>query len=151
MQFNPASQYRQLAVRSQGPVGLIVLLYDSAIQSFHAALRAMEANQIEKCTAHLNHSLTVIALLQSSLDFEKGGEVARQLERFYNVFRGRVLEASIKSSPEILQDIIAQFRMMRDAWSEVDAAESRSATAVNGPLPETLAQPTAAVASHWGA
>jgi len=102
-------------------------------------------------TAHLNHSLTVIALLQSSLDFEKGGEVARQLERFYNVFRGRVLEASIKSSPEILQDIIAQFRMMRDAWSEVDAAESRSATAVNGPLPETLAQPTAAVASHWGA
>lgn len=148
MQFNPASQYRQLAVRSQGPVGLIVLLYDAAIQSFHAALRAMNANQIEKRNVHLNHALTVIALLQSSLDFEKGGEVALQLERFYNVFRGRVLEASIKSSPEILRDVISHFFSMRSAWSEVEIAASRPAAQADVPL--SLSSMPEPVGSHWG-
>ena len=119
-----ASAYRQFAARGASQLGQVVVLYDSAIQSFHQALRAIGENNIEQRTKHLNHALTVIALLQSSLDFEKGGQVALQLERFYNFNRGRVLEASIKSSSQILKEIISHFQVMRDAWTQVDTAES---------------------------
>src|SRR5437868_917197 len=115
MRYDAASAYRQLAARGASQLGLVVVLYDSAIQSFHQALRAMKDNNIEQRTNHLNRALTVIALLQSSLDFEKGGEVARQLERFYNVNRARVLEASMKSSAALLSDVNSHFQMLRDA------------------------------------
>lgn len=124
MRQNPALEYRHEAVRNASPMGLLVLLYDSAINSLNRAIRAMAsgngAPDIELRVNSLNHVLSILGHFQQTLDFEKGGEVAKNLDRFYAAARSMIMEASITQSQPILLDLAAQMQGQRDAWKEAD-------------------------------
>lgn len=126
MQFNAANTYQQVTARSASPVGLIVLLYDNAIECFHCAVRAIDANDVERRVAELNRALVIVGVLQSALDHRRGGNVAPQLEQFYNLARAQMLQASIQCSTPILKSLIAQFVSVRDAWKQVEDSERKS-------------------------
>ncbi|HZU31116.1 MAG TPA: flagellar export chaperone FliS [Candidatus Angelobacter sp.] len=117
---NPASEYRKRAVEGASPVGLVVLLYGGMITAFMRAIAAIEANNIEKRVLELNKVLAILAELQGTLDFEKGGAVAEQLEKFYVVMRSRVLEASIKNSKPILEELVKITSGIKEAWQQVE-------------------------------
>lgn len=121
---HPALTYRQLAVQSATPVGLIVMLYDGAISALRRAIGAIEAHDIEKRCAHLNRALAIIVYLEGILSVEQGGEVAQTLKQLYVHARARVLQASIKNSKEILASLIQQFSELREVWQQVEAKSS---------------------------
>jgi len=129
---NVAQSYTQLSVEGASPVGLVVALYDNALRSLHRARRAIEANDIERRTKHLNHVLSIVAHLEGTLDYESGGQVAGTLRRFYTYSRARILEVSLTNSKEKLTDLVSQFSSLREAWQTVDA----QATAPMKPLPD---------------
>jgi flagellar protein FliS len=120
MSYNVGSEYRRHAVGGASPVGLVVLLYGTIVVSLIRALEAVKRNDIEKRVSEINHVLKVIGQLQGVLDFERGGKVAVELDRFYNVMRARALQASFKNSPEILQELIKHFTSLKEAWQIVD-------------------------------
>lgn len=113
-------QYRELAVKSATPVGLIIFLYDFAIEALLRASREIDAGNIEGRTAELNYCLSVITELQRSLNFEQGGEVAKHLTDLYDVSRAKILEANIKSSKEIIERLVQVLASIRDAWQVVE-------------------------------
>ena len=115
-----ARQYRELAVKSATPVGLIIFLYDFAIEALVRAAREIESGNIEGRTAELNYCLSVISELQRSLNFEAGGEVARRLTDLYDVARAKILEANIKSSREIIERLAEVLSSIREAWQVVE-------------------------------
>jgi flagellar protein FliS len=119
-----ATLYRQVSTRGASPVGLIVKLYDIILEDLRRAQEALAAGDVQRRTNDLNHALRAIAELQNALDHEKGGEVARRLENFYNVTRGMILEASIRCSSEILQKLSGMFSSMRSAWQQVEREQS---------------------------
>jgi flagellar protein FliS len=112
--------YRELAVKSATPVGLVIFLYDFAIEALHRASREIDAGNIEGRTAELNYCLSVISELQRSLNFEVGGEVAKRLTDLYDVTRGKILEANIKSSKEIIERLVEVLTSIREAWQVVE-------------------------------
>jgi flagellar protein FliS len=118
--INPASEYRKRAVEGASPVGLVVLLYGGAITALMRAISAIEVNNIEKRVFELNKVLAILAELQGTLDFEKGGTVAQQLEKFYVVTRSQVLEASIKNSKPILEELVKHMTGIKEAWQQVE-------------------------------
>jgi flagellar protein FliS len=118
---HPALTYRQLAVQSATPVGLVVMLYDGAISALQRAIGAIEAHDIEKRCAHLNRALAIIVYLEGVLNFETGGEVAQTLKRLYLHTRTCVLQASLKNSKEMLVPLIQQFSELREAWQQAEA------------------------------
>ena len=120
MNQNAAAEYRKRAVEGASPVGLVVLLYGGAITALMRATAAIEANNIEKRVAELNKVLAILAELQGTLDFEKGGAVAQQLEKYYIVLRSQVMEASIKNSKSILEDLIKNMSGIKEAWQQVE-------------------------------
>ena len=115
-----ARQYRELAVKSATPVGLIILLYDFAIEALVRAAREIDSGNIEGRTAELNYCLSVIAELQRSLNHEAGGDVTRRLTDLYDVARGKILEANIKSSKEIIDRLAGVLMSIREAWQVVE-------------------------------
>ncbi len=117
---NPALAYRQQAVRSASPLGLVVLLYDTALNSLNRAIRALDAGDIETRIDSLNHVLAVLEQLQQTLNFEHGEEVAANLDRFYNACRATILEASILQSRDLMAGLARQMQGLRDAWKEAD-------------------------------
>ena len=150
------SSYLQIAARSASPVGLVVLLHDTVIRSLHRALHAVKSNDVEQRTFELNHVVSVLGELQGVLDFERGGEVSPQLDRFYNVARGKIIEAQIKASAEIIQELAEQFLSMREAWQQVERevvglpAPARSVPEIfpGQPSGVSVEEP---VGSHWSA
>jgi flagellar secretion chaperone FliS len=115
-----ARQYRELAIKAATPVGLIIVLYDMAIESLAHATREIDAGNVEARTNNLNHALSVIGELERSLNFEAGGDVAKQLSSLYNVARCKILEANIKSSKQTIEDLSGVLFSVREAWQIVD-------------------------------
>ncbi|MGH9680424.1 MAG: flagellar export chaperone FliS [Candidatus Acidiferrales bacterium] len=133
---DPARAYRESAVRGASPVGLIVILYEEVLRTLRKAQRAIQQKDIEGRTMALSHVLDIVGHLQSTLDFERGGEVASNLSRFYNVVRAKILEANIHSNIEILELLSKEFSLFINTWQQVDSAVTRSAaqSSPNPPL-----------------
>ncbi len=147
MPFDPRNAYRETAAQGAGPVHLVVLLYEQIVQDLRRAIAYTQTNQTEARTFELSHALTVVGQLQALLDMERGGEVARNLDRFYGVVRARLLEAQVRQDAGILQQQIELLLSVRDAWAEVESITS-------GPQPEKAgsAEPASrGAALNWNA
>ena len=99
---NAALAYREAVLLGATPIGMVVLLYDRMVQDIHNAVAALKANDVEARSAHVNHALLILQQLQGTLDFAAGGPVAQQLDAFYSHIRGKLLEAQIRRSPDML-------------------------------------------------
>jgi flagellar protein FliS len=132
--------YREAAVRGASQTGLVVLLYEQLLEDLHRAVQAIEQNKIELRTKEINHAVSVTGYLQDGLDMARGGEAARNLERFYVHLRGRLLEAQAQASKEILAQQITDLLELREAWAAVDRAQqphtAPPASATQLPRPE---------------
>jgi flagellar protein FliS len=144
--MNPTSAYRETAIRGAGPVRLVVLLYEQMIEDLRQAVNAIRQNQIELRTNKINHAISVIGYLQSSLNKEAGGQVALNLEYFYEQLRGNLAKAQFCVSPRILAQQITDLLSLREAWSEVERAET--AAPQPNPVPLTV-DPSASTARSF--
>ncbi len=117
---DPARAYRESAVRGASPVGLIVILYEEVIRSMRKAQRALASGAIEERTRSLNHALAVVGHLQGVLDFEKGGQVARDLSTFYGLMRSSILDANVRADSQLMESVVTEFSKIKQAWQIVD-------------------------------
>lgn len=125
---NPRTAYRETDAGGATAVRLVVLLYEQVIQDLRQAAQAIEQNNIELRTNRINHALDVICLLQGTLNMEGGGQVAHNLVRFYVTLRANLWEAQLQASSETLLQQITDLLSLREAWAEVDRAESAGST-----------------------
>ena len=110
--------YRQLGSQGANPLKIVVMLYDVLLDDLRRAIEALHACDIEKRTGEIQHALRVLEQLQGSLDMERGGEPANNLEHLYSAVRAKLLEAHWKSSEELLCRQIDLLRPVREAWEE---------------------------------
>jgi flagellar protein FliS len=129
-QHQIAAQYRQSSTHGRHPVGMVVKLYDAIIEDLRRALVAVRSGQVEPRTSALNHALLIIAELESVLNHERGGDVARHLKGFYQVTRAMIVEENIRVKAEGLEKLIELYLPVRQAWLE---AEQKLASSSNIP------------------
>lgn len=123
---NARTTYRENGVRGATAVRLVVLLYEQIIQDLAQAAQAIEQNDIVLRTKLINHAILVIGHLQSPLDFDQGGKVAKDLEHFYNVLRQNLVQVQFFPSKAGIQQLITDVLAVREAWIEVERVESPS-------------------------
>jgi flagellar secretion chaperone FliS len=127
--------YREAAVRGASPVRLVICLYEQAIDDLRRAASALKKGSIAARTRYINHAFLVIAQLQASLDIEHGGEVAKNLARFYSLIRTGLTDAHCRQSLPLLEQQIAYLTEVHSAWLQVEqqtetpAAPSSQSTA----------------------
>src|SRR3984957_10599090 len=144
MSYNEiATLYRETSARGSHPTTLVVKLYDAILEDLRRALNAAAVVDVQGRAASLNHSLLVIAELQSVLDRERGGEVAKRLDGFYNVTRGLIVEANLHSKPEQMQRLIELYVPLRQAWKQVEEEMAQGASKADAPLPKPNPAPLA--------
>ncbi|HUN60843.1 MAG TPA: flagellar export chaperone FliS [Candidatus Sulfotelmatobacter sp.] len=115
-----ALAYHHSAAIGASRVGQVVALYDTIVRDLHRAVQAVAAGDVEKRVAAVNHALLVISELQGVLDFERGGEPARNLENFYKVARGLILKGSLTCSQETFREAVSMITRVRAAWAKID-------------------------------
>jgi len=140
---DPARTYRQFAGQGASLVNLVVQSYDQILNALYAAIRAMQSHRVEQKTKDLNHALLLVGHLQNALDFEAGPQVARNLERFYNLARRRIIQASAENSAQILQQLAQDFLSMREAWEQVEKSVASAEQAHSAPPAQPSPRPAA--------
>ena len=93
---NAANAYQQTQVMTANRVQLIVLLYDSAIQSLELAREAILTNNYKDKARFLDRSIAIAGELSSVLDFERGGEIAVSLHRLYDYMVQQCIQANLR-------------------------------------------------------
>src|ERR1700749_831321 len=101
-------------------------------EDLRRAARAIDENRIEVRTKAIDHALLIVSHLQNELNLEAGGGVARNLERFYNLLRTKLLEAQIWVSKDILNEQISLLLDLRDAWIVVEQEQENRSIAQAG-------------------
>ena len=140
--MNPRLSYREVAVRGASPVGLVILLYEQAIEDLRRALAAHTRGDIEGRTREINHAILVLGHLEATLDQAQGGAVAANLARFYQHVRQGLVQAQLQQSTTLLGRQIAHLLEVHGAWREVE----KSLLAASAQPPEPSAS-----RSEWNA
>lgn len=104
----------------------VVMLYDGAIRSVKQARAAIENGDIQARYNALVNACDIIAGLQVSLDFERGGEITKLLYDYYAGLDMRLMSLHQKQDLAMCDLCISHLTMMRDAWEDVDSAAHES-------------------------
>lgn len=127
--MNIQQSYREASVRGANAVALVVRLYEQMIEDMRQVALAIERNDIPGRSNRIKHTLLVIAHLQSTLDFERGGKVARDLENFYNALRQNVMYVQFRPAKRAATQVITDLLAVREAWIQVERSQNPSTAA----------------------
>jgi len=139
--MNIQQSYREATVRGANPIELVVRLYEQMIEDLRQVAVAIEQNDIMLRTRRIKHAILIVGHLQSSLDFVRGGKVAKDLDNFYNAVRQSLVWVQFHPSKRGVTQVITDLLAVREAWIAVDRAERPSATTAAGMVASAAAGP----------
>ncbi|MBI5672621.1 MAG: flagellar export chaperone FliS [Nitrospirae bacterium] len=106
-------------------VQIVVLLYDAAIQSIELARAGIESNDPKEKGRFLGRAISIIGELNSVLDFEQGGEIARSLHRLYEYMLSELVAANVRNDARRLDGPHRCLTTLREGWREIAAQQTR--------------------------
>jgi flagellar protein FliS len=131
MTYDPYKAYIDDSILNQSPVGLIVALYEGAIDASVTARKHLASGDIPARTKCINKVINILTELMRALDDEKGGEFSKNMRRLYLYMQGRVLEAQTKKKAAPLQEVEKLLGTMLEGWKvaqvKLDPAASLNA------------------------
>jgi len=137
---NGIAAYQQADVNTADPLKLIIMCYDGAINNLRAARECIVAHDLEGKADAFDRASDFIGELNRALDFERGGEIARNLNALYNYMQRRLMEANIRLETGTVDEIIGLLEELRSAWQEL-ASGPRESLAAPVPVQPQPQQP----------
>lgn len=98
----------------------VILVTLTELDRSLSVLLASQAQERSLSDDHMNRCFTAIYILQSSLDFEKGGDLAGSLFQIYEYARLQVLKAFRKELDSDLEQARLAIDGIRSAWAEIE-------------------------------
>lgn len=114
--------YLQQMVETATQLQLIGLLFQRGSELMDEAEQALLANDFEGAHGALVKAQRIVAELISSLDMEKGGDIAVNLRRLYTFVWERLLQANLRKAVEPLREAKMVWQELRDIWQQVETA-----------------------------
>jgi len=120
MQAYTKSDHQSVA-ESNDPMALIALLFDELIRAMQdfVAQSHKDTGKKEVQSRQFSRSLTIIYALQSSLNFEEGGDIANNLFRLYEYARQQLLQDWKNKATDGTEKAIAALDDIREAWHQI--------------------------------
>ena len=109
---------REAVLEVEDPHAIISLMFDELIKAMGVFLNNLDlknANTVARNNA-FSRSLTLIYALQSSLNFEKGGDIANNLFTLYEFARQKIMESSQTQERESLEVALSSLQNIAEAW-----------------------------------
>lgn len=114
----PYENYQRVDISTSDPVRVVIMLYEGAIRYLNQAAKLFDRDN-EAATAKLIRALQIVNYLRNCLDFDKGGDVANNLERLYIYMRDVLSEANIQRDKEKIREVVNLMQTILDGWREI--------------------------------
>lgn len=128
------SAYQQVNVQSANyadPHHLIAMLFDGALSRIVEAKRAMAQRELAAKGTAISKAMSIIGGLRGSLDAERGGELAANLDALYDYMQRQLAVANARNSAEILDEVSGLIKELKAGWDAIPA-EARQAPLSTG-------------------
>ena len=122
---NGIQSYRRTNVVTADPGKLVIMCYEGAIDNLMIAKQKNAEKKYEEKSRHINKTRDIIDELLCSLDFEKGGLIAGNLESLYNYITRRILQADVNKDVGAFDEVIGILRELLSAWEEMFTTPKR--------------------------
>jgi flagellar protein FliS len=141
MHTNGYLNYLENEVLTADPIKLIQLLYRGALDATSDARRCLAVKDIRGRSRALTKATVILAELAQSLDYEKGGEVSRNLAGLYDYILRLLLQSNSEQSEAPLLEAERLLNTLADAWDQCapPAAPKGDARYVRDPASEVVA------------
>lgn len=147
MTRSAAEVYKTQAIMTAPPAKLVAMCYDRAIGALRDSIRAIEAKDIQARCDHSTRAANIIAHLWSTLDLEKGGEIAQNLSNIYGFAMTRLADINMKNEAKAAEDVISLLLPLSQSWNELaDKGAAAVAPAPARPMPGRAAPKPAGAA-----
>jgi len=154
-----ANEYRRQQIEGASQGEMVWLLLDGVVRFLHTARLLMEQKDIPGTHNALVRARDIVYELQGSLDFEGGGDIAKNLNCLYAFAIRRITEANSSKDPAGIDDASAVITDLRNGWRQMldspkqdipaveqqpEAANVPASTSVlpRKPLPRTTPYPS---------
>lgn len=127
-----AAQYiqgtsREAEVADASPHRLIQILMEVLLGRLAATKGAIERKDALAKTQMATRAQAIITELRTSLDFEKGREVAITLNSLYDYMGRRLMQAVSANDSSMVEEVVNLMRPIKEGW---DAIKNEADTAI---------------------
>ncbi len=118
---DPVQTYKEIQIKTANQIKLIVMLYDGTIRHINLALDSFadKHRKFDRINSHLVAAQDIISELMASLDFEKGGAVAKNLFSIYTYMNHQLMDGNIRKDDAPVREVKKLLTDLRDAWEEI--------------------------------
>lgn len=114
----------QQAILCAQPLELVVMLYEGLGAAIHSARQALRAGDIAGRAGATSRALEILAELSSSLDRERGGQIASDLARLYDFISTRLQEGNYLQQEQAYSEAAQVVSTLQEAWRELRPRET---------------------------
>lgn len=109
---------------------LILMLFDGLLESLAVARGHMTYGNLAGKGKAISRASGIVLGLQGALDFDQGGNLARNLDELYSYVTRRLLHANANNDVEAIDEVRGLMQEIREAWCSLPGLmPSRTQTA----------------------
>lgn len=97
---------------------LLILLYEGAIRFLERSITEFEAKNLSEHKMFLRRGLAIVAELQSTLNFDKGGDLAVQLFDLYGFMIDRLTQANVTQDMSHIRLVLNNMNTLLEGWRD---------------------------------
>ncbi len=123
MQALQMNNYFENQVLNASPLDLVIMLYNKAIYNLKQALSLFEKKElseeeVQKKVEFIDKTIDILIYLRATLNFEKGKEIAKNLDEIYDVLIKELMDAQIHNNKETIEKIVPILEDLKSAWED---------------------------------
>jgi flagellar protein FliS len=115
---NPYEVYAKYETETLSKEEILVKTLEELLSVLNIIKIAIEENNLKLKGENISKVSNVIDLLQASLDFEKGGEIAQNLYKIYDFCKVELIQANLKNDPARIDNIIKVIKPIYEGFKE---------------------------------
>ena len=111
-------QYRQASAQTADRGQLVIMIYDHCIKWCGIAKEAAESGHFARKAEACHKVEAGISELMTSLDMQKGGDVAKNLWKLYDFYSHHIHEGNIKNISRNFTEVGEMMGQLRESWQK---------------------------------